>query len=171
MPFFLRILFCSWVLCIQHTGMYAQEEGIASYYHARFHGRKTASGKVYDKEAMVAAHRFLPFGTFVKVTNLTNGKRAVVMIQDRGPFRRGWIIDVSGAAAEKLDFVTRGIAKVRLEIVPGPQDYADLPFLSPQPFRLDTEAVAPEFPANFPSRHLPAPKKKYRHFPLVNRKK
>jgi rare lipoprotein A (peptidoglycan hydrolase) len=89
-------------------------DGIASYY---WQGQMTASGEVFDKRAMTAAHPTLPFGTLVAVTNLRNGKSTVVRINDRGPFKPGRIIDVSEAAAEILDMQSRGLAPVKLEVV------------------------------------------------------
>lgn len=93
------------------------QEGQASFYASRFHGRATASGEPYDSTALTAAHRSLPFGTRVKVTNLRNKKSVIVTINDRGPFHRKRIIDVSKAAARKLDFVNRGLTRVRIEEV------------------------------------------------------
>ena len=90
------------------------EVGIASYYADRFHGRRTASGEPYDRNAMTAAHRRLPFGTHVRVTNLANGQAVDVRINDRGPFVAGRVIDVSYAAARKLGMLKRGVVKVRL---------------------------------------------------------
>ena len=92
------------------------EEGIASFYADSFHGSKTASGEIYDKGAMTAAHRTLAFDTKVKVTNLDNGRSVRVRINDRGPHVEGRIIDLSGAAARKLRMTETGTAKVRLEI-------------------------------------------------------
>lgn len=92
------------------------EEGIASFYADSFHGSKTASGEIYDKGAMTAAHRTLPFDTKVKVTNLENGRSVSVRINDRGPHVEGRVIDLSGAAARKLRMTETGTAKVRLEI-------------------------------------------------------
>ncbi len=89
-------------------------DGIASFY---WQGQMTASGEVFDKRAMTAAHPTLPFGTLVEVTNLRNGKTTVVRINDRGPFKPGRIIDVSEAAAEVLGMQARGLAPVRLQIV------------------------------------------------------
>jgi rare lipoprotein A len=89
-------------------------DGIASYY---WQDQMTASGEVFDKRAMTAAHPTLPFGTLVAVTNLRNGKKTVVRINDRGPFKPGRIIDVSEAAAEILDMQARGLAPVKLEVV------------------------------------------------------
>ena len=92
------------------------EVGLASYYGRGHDGQRTASGETFDMSRMTAAHRSLPFGTRVRVTNLDNGREAVVRINDRGPFRRGRVIDVSLAAARKLGFVGRGIARVRVTI-------------------------------------------------------
>lgn len=90
--------------------VWGQEEGLASYYHNRFHGRKAASGRVHDADELVAAHRTYPFGTFLRVTNLANMKRVIVCVTDRGPFRKGRIIDVSVGAAELLGFKKKGLA-------------------------------------------------------------
>ncbi|MGA2639323.1 MAG: septal ring lytic transglycosylase RlpA family protein [Spirochaetia bacterium] len=92
-------------------------EGFASWYGGKFHGRLTSSGEVFDTNDMTAAHRTLPFGTMVKVTNLDNGKFAVVKINDRGPFVEGRIIDLSRAAAEEIDMLGQGVARVSLDIV------------------------------------------------------
>ncbi len=94
-------------------------DGIASYY---WQGQKTASGEVFDKRAMTAAHPTLPFGTLVSVTNLRNGRQTVVRINDRGPFKPGRVIDVSEAAAEILDMQSRGLAPVKLQVVSAPGD-------------------------------------------------
>lgn len=88
--------------------------GIASYY---WQGRSTASGERFNPSAMTAAHRSLPFGTKVRVTNLRNGKAVVVRINDRGPFVRGRVIDVSKAAASELGFTGHGITRVSLAVV------------------------------------------------------
>ncbi len=93
------------------------EVGFASYYASRFHGARTASGDRYDEDAMTAAHRTLPFGTRVQVTNLANGRSVVVTITDRGPFAPGRIIDVSRRAASRLDFVRAGTARVRIKVL------------------------------------------------------
>jgi rare lipoprotein A len=91
------------------------DEGSASYSALRFHGRRTASGEKHDGEDLTAAHRTLPFGTNVRVTNLRNGKQVVVRINDRGPFRKGRIIDVSPAAAREIGLIRSGTTKVRIE--------------------------------------------------------
>lgn len=94
-----------------------EETGVASWYGPGFHGRRTASGERFDMEAMTAAHRTLPFGTRVRVQNLDNGRAAEVRINDRGPFARGRVIDVSRAAARDLGMLGAGTARVRLRVV------------------------------------------------------
>jgi rare lipoprotein A len=91
--------------------------GKAAWYGGKFQGRKTASGEKFDKRKLTAAHRKLPFGSKVRVTNLGNGKTVVVRINDRGPYGRGRIIDVSEAAAKKLGMLRAGIAKVKVEVL------------------------------------------------------
>lgn len=91
-----------------------KEEGLASYYHDRYHGKKTASGALHDQRSMTAAHRTLPFGTRVRVRHLESGREVVVRITDRGPFVRGRVIDLSRRAAEELNMVQAGIAPVRI---------------------------------------------------------
>lgn len=94
-------------------------QGSASYYAAKFNGRRTASGERFDNGDMTAAHRTLPFGSRVRVTNPANGRSVVVRINDRGPFTRGRLIDVSRAAAEELGMIARGHAHVELALVEG----------------------------------------------------
>lgn len=91
--------------------------GSASYYAAKFEGRRTASGERYDDDEMTAAHRTLPFGSLVRVTNLATGRSVVVRVNDRGPFTRGRTIDVSRAAADELGLVARGHADVELALI------------------------------------------------------
>ena len=93
--------------------------GTASYYASKFQGRRTASGEAFDNGAMTAAHRTLPFGSLVRVTNPATGASVVVRINDRGPFTRGRMIDVSRAAAEELGLIARGHATVELELIAG----------------------------------------------------
>ena len=93
------------------------QTGIAIYYADKMQGHKLASGSTYDKDALTAAHRSLPFGTNVRVTNLKNNKSVVVQINDRGPHGKGQVIDVSRKAAEELDFVKEGKTRVKLEVV------------------------------------------------------
>lgn len=96
------------------------EKGQASYYADKFHGRATASGEKYDKKKLTGAHRTLPFGTIVRVTNTANGKSVDVRINDRGPFKAGRIVDVSRAAAEKLDMITAGVINCTMEVISQP---------------------------------------------------
>ena len=93
------------------------EEGIASWYGNEYHGRITASGEVFDQEAITAAHRTLPFGTLVHVTNLRNHRTVVVRINDRGPFIRGRIIDLSRGAARELNMLHDGVVPARIEVL------------------------------------------------------
>ncbi len=81
-----------------------------------FHGRKTASGEIFDSNALTAAHPFLPFGSIVSITHLNSGKEVVVRINDRGPFIRGWIIDLSRTAAELIGMRSAGVAEVIVKI-------------------------------------------------------
>ncbi len=91
--------------------------GIASWYGPNFHGKKTSNGEYYDMYALTAAHKTLPMNTIVKVTNLLNGKSVIVRINDRGPFVKNRIIDLSYAAAKRLSIVANGTAPVRLKIL------------------------------------------------------
>lgn len=93
--------------------------GKAVYYGDKWHGRKTASGERFNQRKMTAAHRSLPFGTRVRVTNLANGRSVIVTINDRGPFGRdrSRIIDLSKAAARELDFIDAGVTRVKVEVL------------------------------------------------------
>jgi rare lipoprotein A len=91
------------------------EEGLASWYGKDFHGRKTSNGETYDMYAMTAAHKILPMNVFLKVTNLNNGQSVVVRVNDRGPFVKSRILDLSYAAAKQLEIVGPGTAPVRIE--------------------------------------------------------
>jgi rare lipoprotein A len=96
----------------------SQETGVASWYGDPYHGRQTSSGEIYDMHQMTAAHRTLPFGTWVKVYNQDNGRTVEVRIADRGPFVDNRIIDLSRAAAEAIAMIVPGTARVRLEVIP-----------------------------------------------------
>jgi rare lipoprotein A len=98
----------------KHTPRYHEQVGRASYYGKKFQGRRTASGERYDMRALTAAHPRLPFGTVVTVTNMKNGRSVKVRINDRGPFIKGRIIDLSYAAARKLGMLSKGVARVRV---------------------------------------------------------
>ena len=115
-PILLMLLFVVNVNVYAGAAMDVQE-GEASYYADSLHGNKTASGAPYDKDAMTAAHRSLPFDTRVKVTYLKTGKSVEVVINDRGPHAKGRIIDLSGAAAQAVGLVEDGHGKVRLEVL------------------------------------------------------
>ncbi len=110
------------------------EVGMASWYGPNFHGRTTANGETYDQYAMTAAHPTLPMPSLVEVTNLANGMTVVLRINDRGPFAKGRIIDVSKAAAEKLGFKKQGVTRVRVRVVEEDQ--------GPRPEAAPVEAVA-----------------------------
>ena len=94
-----------------------KQRGQASWYGKYFHGLQTASGEIYDMHAMTAAHRTLPLGTVVRVFNVMNGKHVVVRINDRGPYKKGRILDLSYGAAKELHMADRGVAPVHLEVV------------------------------------------------------
>lgn len=98
--------------------------GAASWYGEQYDGKTTASGESFDMYDFTAAHATLPLGTFVRVTNLSNGKTVIVRVNDRGPFVNGRIIDVSYNAARVLDFLTKGVQRVRLDFEECPRDTA-----------------------------------------------
>lgn len=100
------------------------ETGKASFYADKFDGRVTASGEIFKQRKLTAAHRTLPFGSVVKVTNLENNKTVTVTINDRGPFVNDRVIDLSKSAAQKLDFIRKGVAKVRIEVISVPNGKA-----------------------------------------------
>lgn len=114
-----------WVLLLFSAPVGAQttialghtEVGTASFYHDRFHGRTTANGERFDQGAYSAAHRTLPFGTTVRVTRVDTGSSVVVTINDRGPFKKGRIVDLSRRAARDLAMVDQGLAKVKVEVL------------------------------------------------------
>jgi rare lipoprotein A len=106
------------------------ETGIASWYGVPYNGRRAADGEIYDMEQLTAAHRTLPFNTWVEVMDLDNGKRVEVRVTDRGPFVDGRIIDLSLAAARSIDMLGPGTARVRLKIIPAPRQ---LPAPDPRP--------------------------------------
>lgn len=105
------------------------EEGVASWYGPGFHGKKTANGERYNQYAMTAAHKILPLGTTVTVTNLSNRRSITVRINDRGPFADDRVIDLSKAGAQKIGMIGKGTARVRVEsvgAVPGIRDDGDI---------------------------------------------
>lgn len=102
-----------------------REEGVASWYGHPFHGRQTASGEVYDMDGPTAAHRTLPFGTVIRVENLDNGRSTELRVNDRGPFARGRILDVSRRGALELGMIGPGTARVRIIVRQAPPPPAD----------------------------------------------
>ncbi len=111
------IAFFLFVSCsprLRPTNGKIRENGKASYYGGKFHGRATASGERFNQNALTAAHRTLPFGTKVTVKNLNNGKQVVVKINDRGPSSKSRIIDLSKGAAKKLEMIQSGIVPVEI---------------------------------------------------------
>lgn len=92
------------------------ETGLAAVYSDKLQGRKTASGEVYDRNKLTTAHKSLPFGTKVKVTNVKNDKSVVLRVNDRGPTQAGRVVDISPAAAKALGISTKGMAEVRVEV-------------------------------------------------------
>lgn len=115
------------ILLLSITGLYLWNHclyyryspiGKASWYGGKFHGRITANGEIYDMNKLTAAHRYLPFGTKVAVTNFDNNKTVIVRINDRGPYISGRIIDLSRKAAQKLKMVKKGVSLVKIAIIP-----------------------------------------------------
>jgi rare lipoprotein A len=98
--------------------------GLASWYGPGFHGEETASGEIFNQRAMVAAHRTLPLGTVIRVTNLENGRRVTLRVIDRGPYgrnaRKGTVVDVSRGAARRLQFIDDGLTRVRIDVLNTP---------------------------------------------------
>jgi rare lipoprotein A (peptidoglycan hydrolase) len=126
----------------QHDPDY-EGTGIASWYGPDFHGKRTANGEVYNMRRLTAAHPTLPLPCYISVTNLANGRTVVVRVNDRGPYKRGRIVDVSQRAAELLDFTRTGTAQVRVKYVGkapiGPDDRFEQQFLAKQGwFRLQS---------------------------------
>jgi rare lipoprotein A len=105
-----------------HFPLHYTEKGLASWYGRKFHGRKTASGEVYNMNKYTAAHRYLPLGSRIQVTNLTNHDSVIVRINDRGPFVKDRILDLSYGAARAINMVDDGLAPVRLEVIQLPAD-------------------------------------------------
>jgi rare lipoprotein A len=93
------------------------KDGIASYYNDKHHGKKTASGVIYNRDSLTCAHKTLPFGTKLLVTNLSNNKKIIVVVTDRGPFIKNRELDLSYTAAKSLGMLEKGIQKVNYEIV------------------------------------------------------
>jgi rare lipoprotein A len=116
------ILFFFMLFLLLYCGSGSQLQGIASWYGEEWHGKKTANGEIYDMYSMTAAHKTLPFGTIVKVKDLDSGKEVVVRINNRGPFIKGRVIDLSYAAAQKLDILDKGITPCKITIIKMPKN-------------------------------------------------
>jgi rare lipoprotein A len=123
----MRLLVFIILSCLVSTTIFSQtsdtlyvKEGIASFYARKFHGRKTANGDKFHVDSLTAAHKTLPFGTFVRVTNLRNQKSVIVRINDRGMAGKKRVIDLSPAAAKEIDMINSGLQKVRVEELPAP---------------------------------------------------
>jgi rare lipoprotein A len=128
------------------------EEGIASWYGIPFHGRAAADGEIYDMEKLVAAHRVLPFNTWLRVTNLNNGKTADVRVIDRGPFVDGRIIDLSKAAARQIGLLGPGVGPVRIEVISAPADVPSADFYAVQVGAFSSEQHAQALRARYAER-------------------
>ncbi|GIV22716.1 MAG: hypothetical protein KatS3mg025_0375 [Bacteroidia bacterium] len=135
-------------LLIAISGLFAQlgyiEEGEASYYAPSFHGRRTASGEKYDRHALTAAHRTLPFGTYVRVTDKTTGRSVVVRINDRGPLKLSRVIDLSERAAQELGILQKGVALVRVEVTQPAAEVSPFPGPSKVFFDMQGRPVQPK---------------------------
>jgi rare lipoprotein A len=125
------------------------ETGVASWYGFPYDGRRAASGEIYDMRQLTAAHRRLPFETWVEVTNLSNGKQVDVRINDRGPFVKGRIVDLSQAAARDIDMLRAGTTRVRLKVIPPPNPPTNM-----SPTNIPPTNIPPNAPPREPA---PAP--------------
>ncbi len=132
--FILSLIFMAGEFCFADTIF--KSNAVASYYADKFHGRKTSSGEIFNMHDFTAAHKSLPFGTRLKVTNLANGESVTVRVNDRGPFVAGREIDLSKAAAEKLDMIRTGTANVSITVLdsnnPGTSTVAATPKTAPE---------------------------------------
>lgn len=141
---------------VMPTALGYREQGVASWYGTKFHGRNTSNGEVYDLYGMTAAHRSLPIPSYVRVTNLSNQRSIIVRVNDRGPFHSDRIIDLSWAAAQKLGFADHGVASVEVEAI-DPRQYQsttvaqptldDSPTARPAPLPQTRDSAA-SLPAN-----------------------
>jgi rare lipoprotein A len=129
------------------------EEGLASWYGIPYHGRPAADGEIYDMEQLVAAHRTMPFNTWIKVTNLSNGRSINVRVIDRGPFVRGRIVDLSKAAARQIEMLGPGVARVRLEVIAAPTDVPSDDYYGVQIGAFANYANAEKMRAGYESRY------------------
>ena len=131
-----------WVMTGQKATGYRQR-GTASWYGTKFHGHKTSNGETYNMYRMSAAHKSLPIPCYVRVTNLDNGRVAIVRVNDRGPFHGGRIIDLSYAAATKLGYADKGVARVSIEVIDPHQYQLAKKNVAPAPDKAPGDAVLP----------------------------
>ncbi len=136
------LLFC--FLFSLNTAVAQENIGIASYYSDSYHGRRTASGELYNKTKLTAAHKTYAFGTYLKVTRLDNKQSITVKVNDRGPYIKGRIVDLSRKAAEALDIVQDGHASVKIEVVPAPASAASSSVNIEAPDANPTPVAAPK---------------------------
>lgn len=122
-----------------------KQQGIASWYGDPYHGRRAANGEIYDMEEFTAAHKTLPFETWVRVKNISNKKSTDVRITDRGPFIEGRIVDLSRAAAREIDLLAPGTSRVKLEVIRPPKRAANQELFAIQIGALNDEESAREF--------------------------
>ena len=135
--------------------------GQASWYGPNFHGRRTANGEIYDQYALSAAHPTMPLPSYARVTNIANGESTIVRVNDRGPFHSGRIIDLSGAAAKRLRYRSKGVANVRVQYIgPAPLHGRDKRYLARSHKRFRVAPAAPSRPTNLGSRFILAYKGK-----------
>ena len=132
------------------------ETGIASWYGAPYHNRRASNGEVYDMHAMTAAHRTLPLGTIVRVTDIKSGSSAMVRITDRGPFISGRVIDLSQSAAQKIGIVQRGTAEVRIDVLKTPSPMTSGGRWAVQIGAFEREQAAREMAAHLSQRYSTA---------------
>lgn len=155
-------LLCTLALCCVASTAFAQKKapeiGKCGYYADSYHGRQTASGEKYNKNALTCSHKSLAFGTKIRVTRLDNKKSVVVRVNDRGPFIEGYIVDVSGAAAKELDLLKVGSARVKIEVV----ETAESSFAS------DALVEAETYADNLPESSAPAKPVVYSKTTTVN---
>jgi len=131
-------------------------DGLASYYAEPYHGRKTASGEIFDSyRELTAAHRTLPFNTMVRVTNKLNGREVDVRINDRGPFVDGRVIDLSLRAAREIDLVQAGIAPVKLTVLQASTEPPKAPLFAVQVGAFESEAAAQELKQKLEKKYSP----------------
>ncbi|MFN8278291.1 MAG: septal ring lytic transglycosylase RlpA family protein [Chitinophagales bacterium] len=112
-----KLLHLIFFLCSFGLPAFSQEAGTASFYHDYFNGKRTASGELYDEKKLTCAHKTLPMGTVLKVTNLDNDKSVIVRVNDRGPYVKGRLLDLSKSAAKILGYLQQGTARVSYEVV------------------------------------------------------